>query len=145
MRHVDRERPQSNAPRTSGGLSTERIMQAVEQQRRITDQLVILQAQQQARIAPVRKAGRKLFLAFYLLIGAILLGLISLFVFFPDLFVTILASLSGVMDTLVLLAQYASAGLAFITRQNWLLAGAALAVVVLMGIWLRLMRAPREA
>jgi hypothetical protein len=44
-----------------------------------------------------------------------------------------------------MLTGYLQAGLTLITSQTWLLSGVALVVVVMMGMWLRLMRIPREA
>lgn len=149
--HDEKKLPPLTAPHACSGatgysgISTERIMRAVEQQKRITNQLDHLQARQQARMAPVRKAGPKIFLLLCLFSGLVTLGLLALFLFLPDMFVTLLASLSGIIDVIVLLAQYISAGLIFITRQSWLLSGSGLVIVVMMGLWLRLMRAPQEA
>lgn len=146
--HDDQKLPPFTAPHSfssSGGISTERIMRAVEQQKRITNQLEHLQARQHARMAPVRKAGPKIFVALCMFSGLVTLGLFALFLFLPDTFVTLLTSLSGVIDVIVFLAQYISAGLIFISRQSWLLSGSALVIVVMMALWLRLMRAPREA
>jgi hypothetical protein len=53
--------------------------------------------------------------------------------------------LSDGIAALVILAQYLQAGLALVTRDNWLLPGVALVLVVMMGMWLGLMRYPREA
>ncbi len=143
--HDEKKQPPLTAPHAYSGVSTERIMRAVEQQRRITNQLEHLQACQQARMAPVRKAGLKILVLVCLFSGAVTLGLLSLFFFLPDLFVALLSSLSGIIDVVVLLAQYISAGLVFITHQSWLLSGVGLVIVVLMGLWLRLMRVPQEA
>lgn len=126
-------------------ISTERIMRAVEQQRRITDQLVGLQAQQQARVARVKGAGKKLLIAMIVLTGMVTLGLLFLFIFQPDQFLAMLFFLSGAIDIIMQLARYLSPGLTFITQQNWLLAGAALVIVVMVGIWVHLMRTPHEA
>lgn len=146
--HDEQKLPPSTAPHLytgNTGLSTARIMRAVEQQKRITNQLEHLQARQQARMAPVRKAGPKIFVALCVFSGLVTLGLLALFLFLPDAFVTLLTSLSGIIDVIVFLAQYISAGLIFISRQSWLLSGSALAIVVMMALWLRLMRTPREA
>jgi len=46
---------------------------------------------------------------------------------------------------LIVLAQYLQAGLMFITQDNRLLLGVAFVLVVMMGMWLRLMRHPQGA
>ena len=132
-------------PRIYPSIPTERIMRAVEQQKRITQQLENLQAQQQARLARMGKAGPKIAGMVFLVAWILTIGLLSLFIFQPDIFITMLSSLSGVIDVLFLLAQYLQAGLALITHENWLLSGVALVLVVMMGVWLRLMRYPQEA
>jgi hypothetical protein len=120
-------------------------MRAVEQQKRITNQLESLQAQQQARLARVRKAGTKVIGMIFLLATVATLGLLALFVFQPDLFLAVLSFSSGVIDIAMQVLRYLSSGFVLIIGQGWLLSGAALVVVVMLGIWLRLMRAPREA
>ncbi len=131
--------------RIYSGISTERIMQAVEKQKRISQQLEHIQSQQQARLARVGKAGPKIAGAAFLATGALATGLLFLFLFQPELFMSLLSTLSGFIDALYLLAGYLQAGLTLITSQSWLLSGVALVVVVMMGMWLGLMRHPREA
>ncbi|HLX55536.1 MAG TPA: hypothetical protein VKR83_00785 [Ktedonobacteraceae bacterium] len=126
-------------------ISTERIMQAVERQKRITRQLENIQARQQARLARMGKAGPKIAGLMFLFTGVLTIGLLSLFLFQPDLFMAILSTLGGVIAVFYMLAQYLQAGLTLITSQNWLLSGVALGIVVMMGLWLRLMRYPGEA
>ena len=133
---------QPSPPRFYPSISTERIMRAVEQQKRITQQLETIQARQQARMG---KAGLKIAGMALLAMWILTIGLLSLFIFQPDIFITLLSSLSGVIDVSFLFAQYLLAGLALITRENWLLSGVALVLVVMTGMWLRLMRYPREA
>ena len=137
--------PSSPASRPYGGITTERIMRAVEQQRRITSQLEALQARQQARLARATRVGPKIIGAMFVIVGVITLGLFGLFVFQPDLFLAMLSFSSGVIDIMMQLARYLSTGLDFITRQSWLLSGAALVVVIMIGMWLHLMRTPQEA
>ena len=135
MRTLDPARPYR-------GVSTERIMQAVERERRITQQLEHIQGQQQARLG---KAGPKIAAGAVLVTGALVLGLFALFLFEPEVFMSLFLPLSGFIDALYALAGYVQAGLTLITSQNWLLSGVALGVVIMMGMWLRLMRSPREA
>lgn len=126
-------------------ISTDRIMHAVERERRITQQLEHIQSRQQARLAHMRKVGRKIAAGAFLATAALVVGLLALFLFQPEVFMSLLSSLSGFVDALYTLAGYVQAGLTLISSQNWLLSGVALAVVVMMAIWLRLMRSPREA
>jgi hypothetical protein len=120
-------------------------MQAVERERRITQQLEHIQSRQQARLARVSKAGPRIAGAAILLTGALVLALLALFLFLPEVFISLLSQLSGFIDALYTLAGYLQAGLTLISSQNWLLSGVALVVVVMTGMWLRLMRSPREA
>lgn len=137
--------PSSPASRPYSGITTERIMRAVEQQRRITDQLESLKAQQQARLVRAGRIGPKILMGTLGLSTAVTLGLLFIFVFQPDLFLTIVSFLSGFVDVVIQLARYLSTALTFITRESWLLAGSALVLVAMAGLWLRLMRVPREA
>ena len=130
--------------RVSHAISTDRIMQAVERERRITQQLEHIQSQQQARLARVSKAGPKIAAGAVLVTGALVLGLFALFLFQPGVFMSLLSTLSGFVDALYALAGYVQAGLTLISSQNWVLSGVAFVVVVMMGMWLRLMRYPRE-
>ncbi|HZS79771.1 MAG TPA: hypothetical protein VFA41_24380 [Ktedonobacteraceae bacterium] len=126
-------------------ISTERILQAVERQRRITQQLEDLRAQQRERLAWLVKVSPKVAIAALLLVSMLSLATFALIILQPDLIVTILALLSGGVDILLSLGQYIQAGLALVTSESWLLSGVALAFVVMMGMWLRLVRPPQEA
>jgi hypothetical protein len=53
--------------------------------------------------------------------------------------------LSGIIDVFIILGQNLQEDLTALTRNSWLLSGMAFAVVVMMGVWLRLMRYPQEA
>jgi hypothetical protein len=112
---------------------------------RITQQLEDLRAQGRSRVARLRIFNPKFAAFAYLTIGLISFSLLALFVFQPALMVKALALLSDGIAALVILAQYLQAGLALVTRDNWLLPGVALVLVVMMGMWLGLMRYPREA
>jgi len=126
-------------------VSTERIMQAVERQRRITQELEDLRLQQRSREARLRVLGLVLVaVAVLAVIGSLLaLGIAALFQ--PDLMVRALGLLDGVVAALIVLAEYLQPLLLLVTRNNWLLSGAAFVLVVMMGMWLRLMRHPQEA
>jgi hypothetical protein len=126
-------------------ISTERIMQAVERQKRITEQFEDLRKQQRTRIARLRIFSPKYATLTYLSIGFILLLLLALLMFNTVIVVNILESFGGVIDTLVIVAQYLQSGLALVLHQEWLLSALALVLVIMMGMWLRLMRHPQEA
>jgi hypothetical protein len=131
--------------RAFSSISTERIMRAVERQKRITQQLEDLRTQQQTRIARLSILTPRFAAFTYLTIGLISLFLLALFIFNTNLVVNVLALLSGVIDALVMLAQYLQTGLTLVIHDNWLLSGMALVLVIMMGMWLRLMRHPQEA
>ncbi len=126
-------------------ISTERIMQAVERQKRITEQLEDLRTQQRTRIAHLRIFTPRFATLTYLSMGFISLLLLAILIFNTGIVVNVLESFGGVIDTLAIFAQYLQSGLAFVLQQEWLLSAMALALVIMMGMWLRLMRHPQEA
>jgi hypothetical protein len=134
----------ASSPKFSS-ISTERIMLAIERQKRISQQLDNIENRQQARLVRIGQVGPGIAGMAFLVTGALIIGLFFLFLFQPDLFMSLLSTLSGFIDVLYMLARYLQAGLTLVTSQNWLLSGVALVVVVMMGMWLRLMRYPREA
>ena len=71
--------------------------------------------------------------------------LLALAIVQPDLLEQAFPLVSDVVGVLIVLAQYFQVGLTFITRDNRLLLGVAFVLVVMMGMWLRLMRHPQEA
>jgi len=142
MRSRRAKQAPSSAPRAYPCISTERIMRAVEQQRRITDQLDGLRAQQRVRSGRVIP---KIVGSMFALVVVGIIGLLALFLFQPDLFLAFLSFSSGIIDIILQLARYLSSWLVFIASQGWLQAGAGLVIVIMMGIWLGLMRPPREA
>jgi hypothetical protein len=78
-------------------------------------------------------------------LGSIPLLILAITIIQTDLVVKALSLLSSVIDILFVVAQYLQVGLTLVTRNNWLLSGVAFVVVVMMGMWLRLMRPPQEA
>jgi hypothetical protein len=82
-------------------------------------------------------------LSFFTL-GSIPLLILAIAIIQTDLVVKSLSLLSSVIDILIVFSQYLQVGLILVTRNNWLLSGVAFAVVVMMGMWLRLMRPPHE-
>jgi len=120
-------------------------MRAVERQKRITEQLEDLRTQQRTRIARLRIFTPRFAAISYFSIGLISLSLLALLIFNTDIVVNVLESFGGVIDTLVTLAQYLQSGLALVLHEDWLLSAMALVLVIIMGMWLRLMRHPKEA
>jgi hypothetical protein len=139
--------PVLNTPtsRMFTSISTERIMQAVEKQKRITEQLEGLRTQQRTRIARLGILTPGFATLTYLSMGFISLLLLALLIFNTDIVINVLESFGGVIDTLVTLAQYLQSGLAIVLHQAWILSAMALVLVIMMGMWLRLMRHPQEA
>ena len=135
----------SPTPRSFSSISTDRILLAVEHQKRISRQLQDIQTQQQSRIARLRVVGLPLAAIAFLALGSIpLLGL-ALTIIQPDLLVNTLSFLGDLVSVLVILAQYVQTALILVTRDNRLLLVVAFVLVVMMGMWLRLMRHPQEA
>src|SRR5258708_24043515 len=91
-------------------VSTQRIMQEVEQQIRITRQLEDLRARQQSRVARLRIFTPKFAAFAYLTIGLISLSLLALFIFHTDLVIKALALVNNGIDALMVLARYIQKG-----------------------------------
>ncbi|HLH60052.1 MAG TPA: hypothetical protein VKV20_00100 [Ktedonobacteraceae bacterium] len=120
-------------------ISTYRIMQAVQQQRQITRQLEEIRTQQKARL---RILPPVLVVTFSLAGGLAVSALILAF-FRPDILVRMLSLMGDVIAAFFVAGQYLQVGLAFITGNSLILSGIALVLVVMMGMWLRLMRYPQ--
>ncbi|HLJ36137.1 MAG TPA: zf-HC2 domain-containing protein [Ktedonobacteraceae bacterium] len=133
------------SPRVYSSISTERIMMAVERQKRITAQLEDIRTQQQSRVARLHVVGPTVAAIIFFTIGCVPLLLLVLTVFQPDLLVRLLSLPGDGLDTLIVLAQYLQSELLLVTRDNWLMSGIALVFVILMAMWLRLMRHPQES
>jgi predicted anti-sigma-YlaC factor YlaD len=144
LRHLDDIFCPSTPPmRTS--ISTDKIMLAIQQQQRVTQQLEDIRKQQQSRVAQMRNAGTALAAIAIFTLSSIPLLLLAVAIIQIDLVVKALAPLSGVIDVLIIVGEYLQTGVALVSRDNWLLSGVAFVVVVMMGMWLRLMRHPQEA
>jgi hypothetical protein len=145
QQRLDMILPHAPSYRIFTSISTDRIMRAVERQKRITQQLEDLRTQQKTRIARLHNLTPRFAAITYLTIGLISLSLFALFIFNTGLVVNVVTLLGDVIDALVMLAQYLQTGLALVIHDNWLLSGMALVLVIMMGMWLRLMRHPQEA
>jgi len=133
------------APRKHPSISTERIMLAVEQRKQISRQLEDIRTQQQTRMARMRVVGAPLAAMALFTLVSIPLLVLALAIVQPDLLGQTLPLLSDVVGVLIVLAEFFQVGLKLITEDNWLLLGVAFVLVVMMGMWLRLMRHPQEA
>lgn len=141
-----RRADQENASpvRGCGSISTERIMQAVEERRRVSQQLEDLRFQQKQRTAHLRIASLKLMGVLWCLSGVLIGGFLLLLLMRPALFERTINALDGTIALLVMLAEQVKEGLSLIPSSSWVLSIAALVVVLLMGLWLRLMRHPQD-
>ena len=101
--------------------------------------------QQRSRIAQLRIVGPLLAVVAMLALGSVPVLLFTLAIVQPDLMVKTLTLLSDGVGGLIDFAQYLQAGLMLVTRNSWLLSATAFVLVVMMGMWLRLMRHPQEA
>ena len=134
----------STAP-VYASISTDQIMQAVKQQQHITQQLEELRQQQCRRIERIRTIGATGVAFGVFALSSIPLVLLALLFLQADVVMNTLSVLNGVVDVFFILTQYLQNGLIMLTYNNWLLSVIAFAMVVLMGMWLRLMRPPQEA
>jgi len=125
-------------------ISTERIMHAVDRQRRITAQLEDLRTQQQKRTAFLRTAGLKLITGLGLSMALLIVALVILFVFQPTILGRTLVLLSDTIALLLAVGESLKTNLSPIPSNNWLFSGTALVVVLMMVMWLRLMRHPQD-
>ena len=125
-------------------ISTHQIMRAIQQQKHITCQLEDLRQQQLLRVARMRKVGTVSAAIGFLILSSIPLLFLVMAFLQTDLALDALSFFNGVIDGGIVLGQYLQTGLTLVTRDNWLLSGLAFAVVVMMGMWLRLMRSPQE-
>lgn len=135
----------TSTPSVQPCVSTERIMLAIQNRKRVTEQIENLRTQQRSRVDRIRPTALVLVALTLLTISSIPLVGIALTIIQPDLFVQSLNLVGDSPGIFIVLAQYLQAGLTLATRNNSLLSGVAFAVVIMMGIWLRLMRYPQEA
>ncbi|GHO87969.1 anti-sigma factor family protein [Dictyobacter formicarum] len=126
-------------------VSTDQIMRAIQQQKQITHQLEDLRQRQQSRVARMRTAGAVSAALGLLTLSSIPLLFLVMTILQTDLALKTLSLFNGVIDAGIVLGEYIQTGLTLVTRDNLLLSGLAFAVVVMMGMWLRLMRSPQEA
>ena len=143
QRHLD-SKLCTLAPRVHTSISTDNIMLAVQRQRRITEQLEDIRQQQQSRVKRLSPISTAVAAIAFFTLGSIPLLVLAITIIRVDLMVKTLSWLHGIIDVLFIVAPYLNEGLTTVTRNNWLLSGIALAVVIMTGMWLRLMRYPQE-
>lgn len=132
-------------PVCPASISTDKIMRAIQQQKRISQQLEDLQQQQQMRIARMQTVGAVSAALGFFTLSSVPLLFLAITITQTDLALKTLTVLNDFIDVLIIIGQYLQIGLILVTRNNWLLSAMAFAVVVMMGMWLRLMRPPQEA
>ncbi len=132
-------------PLIRASISTVQIMRAVQEQKRITQQLEQIRQQQHNRMERLGPVGAVSLALTLFTLSSIPLFFFALLIMWTDLVAKALSLLSGIIDIGIILAQYLQEDLTLLTRNNWLLSGIAFAVVIMMGMWLRLMRYPQEA
>jgi predicted anti-sigma-YlaC factor YlaD len=144
LRHMQVVQP-SSVQRVYSSISTERIMQAVAQEKFAAKQVEAMRVQQQRRMVQQRSIvlPTLLIVAFTLLVIPLLLATVAMIE--PDMVANMPPALSGLIYMIMLGVQYLHTGSALITKDTALLVIGALALVIMVGMWLRLMRSPRQA
>jgi hypothetical protein len=142
--HVESPLPISTAP-VYASISTDQIMHAVKRQQRITQEFEELRERQCMRIERMRTVGATGVAIGIFALSSIPLILLAMLLLQADVVMDTLSLLNGVVDVFFILIQYLQNGLSILMYNNWLLSAVAFAMVVLMGMWLRLMRPPQEA
>jgi predicted anti-sigma-YlaC factor YlaD len=135
----------SRSSRTHSSISTEQILLAVQRHKRVSQQLEDIHTQQQLRVARIRIIGIPAATILFFTLACIPLLLFALIIVQPDMLETTLSIASNLIDVCVILLQYLQMGLTLLTRDDRLLLAVAFVLVVMMGMWLRLMRYPQEA
>ncbi|HLG76183.1 MAG TPA: hypothetical protein VKX46_07195 [Ktedonobacteraceae bacterium] len=140
-----RESPGPSPSYRCPGISTERIMQAVDRQRRISQQLDDLRVQQKRRTEFLRAVGLRVVAIMCYVSGVLAASFVVLLLLRPELLARTVDFLGNGLAVLLMVEEEIRLGLSLIPAGSWLLSGMALVVVLLMGLWLHLMRPPREA
>ncbi len=96
-------------------------------------------------MARMRLVGMPLVALLFFTLGSIPLLLFALALEEPDWLANVLSSLSMGVYALFVLLQYAQEALSLVTGNSRLLAIVALMLVIMMGMWFRLMRPPHKA
>ena len=123
-----------------GRVSTSSIMLAVQQQTQISQQVAQIQHQQQYRVAQMRTGGLAFVVLAFLALGSVPLLLLAIMFVQTDTMVNILSFLRSIIDVFYVLALSLQTALIVVTHNNLLLSLLAFAVVLMMGMWIRLMR-----
>ena len=129
----------------STSVSTDSIMRAIHQQTQINQQVDDIRQQQQIRMARIRNVGAASAALGFFTLSSIPLLFLAVTIIQTDLALKTLTLLNDFIDMLIIMGQYVQIGLILVTRDNWLLSAIAFVVVIMMGMWLRLMRPPQGA
>jgi hypothetical protein len=125
-------------------ISTERIMQAVEQQKRITRELEDLCMHQRASALRMRRTTIRLMVGASGLCGLLALTFILLTLFQPEVLAHLLNLAGSSIALGFAIGEEIKAALAPLPSNSWFFSGVALALVALVSLWVRLMHYPRE-
>ena len=137
--------PKKAPPTQVASISTDNIMRAIQQQKQINQQLEDIRQQQQIRMARIQTVGAVSAALGFFTLSSVPLVFLAVTIIQTDLALKTLTLLNDFIDVLIIMGQYVQVGLILVTRDNWLLSGIAFVVVVMMGMWLRLMRPPQGA
>ncbi len=137
--------PKKIPPTQVASVSTDNIMRAIQQQKQISQQLEDIRQQQQMRIARIKTVGAASAALGFFTLSSVPLLFLAVTIIQTDLALKTLTLLNDFIDVLIIIGQYVQVGLILITHDNWLLSGIAFVVVIMMGMWLRLMRPPQGA
>ncbi len=132
-------------PIQTASISTDNIMQAIKQQKKINQQVEELQQLQQIRMEKIRTVGAASAALGFFTLSSVPLLFLAITIIQTDFALKTLTLLNDFIELLIIGGQYLQMGLILVTRDNWLLSAMAFVVVVMMGMWLRLMRPPQEA
>ena len=135
----------SPTPLIRASISTSQIMRAIREQKRISQQLEDIRRQQRTRMERLRPVGTASLARGLFTLSSIPLFFFAILIIQTNLAAKALSLLSGVIDIFIILAQYLQEELTLLVHSSWLLSAIAFAVVIMMGMWLRLMRYPQEA
>jgi predicted anti-sigma-YlaC factor YlaD len=141
--YTDENRSQTASDATTG-ISTERIMQAVQQHKQISDQVAVMREQQKVRDAHFSKIGFAGIALSILLVSSVPLFFLIVVVVQTSVADRALDFLNGIIDIVVVVGQYMQAGLTQVTHNNMLFTAVACVVVVMIVMWFRLMRLPKR-
>jgi hypothetical protein len=119
-------------------------MQAVEQQKRVTQELEDLCVRQQASAQRLRQTTISLMVGASGVCGLLALTFILLTLFQPEILAHLLNLAGSTIALGFAVGEEIKTALAPLPSNSWFFSGVALAIVAMVGLWLHLMHCPRE-